>query len=109
MAKNYDVLADSVVELIGGKDNVRFFTHCVTRLRFNVKDRSIVKMDEIKDLPGVAGAQWSGEQLQIDHWAGRRLGVRADLQEARFCFGKSSGSRRCRRSPAAEGRKGCRE
>ena len=65
MAKNYDVLADSVVELIGGKDNVRFFTHCVTRLRFNVKDRSIVKMDEIKDLPGVAGAQWSGEQLQI--------------------------------------------
>mgnify|MGYP000579782212 CR=1 FL=1 len=57
MAKNYDVLADSVVELIGGKDNVRFFTHCVTRLRFNVKDRSIVKMDEIKDLPGVAGAQ----------------------------------------------------
>ena len=65
MAKNYDVLANSVVELIGGKDNVRFFTHCVTRLRFNVKDRSIVKMDEIKDLPGVAGAQWSGEQLQI--------------------------------------------
>ena len=57
MAKNYDVLANSVVELIGGKDNVRFFTHCVTRLRFNVKDRSIVKMDEIKDLPGVAGAQ----------------------------------------------------
>ena len=50
MAKNYDVLANSVVELIGGKDNVRFFTHCVTRLRFNVKDRSIVKMDEIKDL-----------------------------------------------------------
>ena len=95
MAKNYDVLADSVVELIGGKDNVRFFTHCVTRLRFNVKDRSIVKMDEIMDLPGVAGAQWSG--------------VRANLQEARFCFGKSSGSRRCRRNPAAEGRKGCRE
>ena len=107
MAKNYDVLADSVVELIGGKDNVRFFTHCVTRLRFNVKDRSIVKMDEIKDLPGVAGAQWSGEQLQII--IGQDVGVRADLQEARFCFGKSSGSRRCRRSPAAEGRKGCRE
>lgn len=53
MAKNYDVLANSVVELIGGKDNVRFFTHCVTRLRFNVKDRSIVKMDEIKDLPAL--------------------------------------------------------
>lgn len=65
MAKNYDALADKVVDLVGGKDNIRFFTHCMTRLRFNVKDRGIVKMDEIQQLTEIAGAQWSGDQLQI--------------------------------------------
>ena len=65
MAKNYDVLADSVVELIGGKDNVRSVVHCITRLRFNLKDKSAVELDEIKKIPGTMGAQWAGDQLQI--------------------------------------------
>lgn len=61
----YDELADSIVELIGGKDNVSFFTHCVTRLRFNLKDQSVVDLKQIKQLKGVIGAQWSNGQLQI--------------------------------------------
>ena len=65
MAKNYDALADSVIELVGGKSNVSYLTHCVTRLRFNVKDRALVKEEEIKAVPGVLGAQWSGDQFQI--------------------------------------------
>lgn len=67
MAKKerYENLANSVIELVGGKDNVTFFTHCVTRLRFNVKDKSVVKKDEIADIEGVMGCQWSGDQLQI--------------------------------------------
>ena len=44
MAKNYDALADSVVELVGGKDNVRSVVHCITRLRFNLKDKSAVEL-----------------------------------------------------------------
>lgn len=67
MAKKerYEDLANSVIELVGGKDNVTFFTHCVTRLRFNVKDKSVVKKDEIANIEGVMGCQWSGDQLQI--------------------------------------------
>ena len=65
MAKNYDALADSVVQLVGGKENISYLTHCVTRLRFNVKDRAAVKEAEIKNIPGVLGAQWSGDQFQI--------------------------------------------
>ena len=65
MAKNYDALADSVVELVGGKDNVRSVVHCITRLRFNLKDKSAVELDEIKKIPGTMGAQWAGDQLQI--------------------------------------------
>lgn len=67
MAKKerFDDLANSVIELVGGKENIIFFTHCVTRLRFNLKDRGLVKMEDIEKIPGVLGCQWSGEQLQI--------------------------------------------
>ena len=65
MAKNYDELAARVVELVGGKNNIFDLTHCVTRLRFNLKDRGLAEMEEIKKLSGVLGAQWSGDQLQV--------------------------------------------
>lgn len=67
MAKKikYSDIADNVVDLLGGKDNIVFFTHCVTRLRFNVKDKASVKKDEIEKLDKVIGTQWSGEQFQI--------------------------------------------
>lgn len=65
MAKNYDELADRILNLVGGKENISFFTHCVTRLRFNINDRSKVDVDAIKKIKGVVGAQWSGDQLQI--------------------------------------------
>lgn len=65
MAEKYDELADAVVELVGGKDNISFFTHCVTRLRFNLKDKSSVKKEEIEKIKGVLGTQWSGDQFQI--------------------------------------------
>lgn len=66
MAKrNYEDLANRVVDLVGGKDNVTFFTHCVTRLRFNVKDKSVIKKEQIEEITGVMGCQWSGDQLQI--------------------------------------------
>lgn len=67
MAKKskYDNLVNSVVGLVGDKGNIVGFTHCVTRLRFNVKDKSKVKVEEIEKLEGVVGSQWSGEQFQI--------------------------------------------
>ena len=65
MANKYDVLVQNIVDCVGGKENVEFFTHCVTRLRFNVKDQSLVKMEEIEKMPGALGAQWQNGQLQI--------------------------------------------
>lgn len=68
MAKNegrYDELADKIVGLVGGKENIQTLTHCVTRLRFNVKDKTPVDLESIKKLPGAMGAQWSGDQLQV--------------------------------------------
>lgn len=65
MAKNYDELANSVIKLVGGAKNVSFFTHCITRLRFHVKDRALVKEDELKSVAGILGTQWSGDQFQV--------------------------------------------
>lgn len=63
--EKYEQLAAKVLELIGGKENISNFVHCMTRLRFNLKDNSLVKLEEIKKINGVIGAQWSNDQLQI--------------------------------------------
>lgn len=61
----YSELAKNIEKLIGGKDNVTSFIHCMTRLRFNVKDKSKVDADKIEKINAVIGTQWSGNQLQI--------------------------------------------
>lgn len=63
--KNFEETSKQILELVGGKDNVSFFTHCITRLRFQVRDRSVIDLERIKKVKGVLGAQWSGEQLQV--------------------------------------------
>lgn len=63
--KNYDELAEKILELVGTAENITYATHCMTRLRLEVKDQSIVAEDEIKKIPGLLGAQWSGGQFQI--------------------------------------------
>lgn len=64
-ANKYEKLANVIVGLVGGKDNIAFFTHCVTRLRFNLKDQGLGQIEEIKKIPGVLGAQWQNGQLQV--------------------------------------------
>lgn len=58
-------LAEKIVEAVGGKDNIFYFTHCITRLRFNLKDKGVIDSEGIKKLSGVLGFQWAGEQFQI--------------------------------------------
>lgn len=63
--EKYQDLAEHVVALVGGKENISFFTHCITRLRFNLKDQGLAKTEEIERIAHVVGVQRSGEQLQI--------------------------------------------
>lgn len=51
---NYAVLAQSILEGLGGKENIARAEHCVTRLRLDVKDRLLVDEAKIKKT-GVAG------------------------------------------------------
>lgn len=64
VANNKRIAAD-VLEAVGGKKNVSFVTHCMTRLRFTLKDRSVVDETQVKKIKGVLGAQESGDQFQI--------------------------------------------
>lgn len=63
--KNYEEMSKQILDLVGDKKNVIVFTHCVTRLRFTVKDKSLVRKEDIEKMGGVAGTQWLGEQFQI--------------------------------------------
>lgn len=62
--KDYSELSAKIVEYVGGANNVATCYHCMTRLRLNIKDLSIVKVEEIEKL-NVLGVQFVGEQLQI--------------------------------------------
>ncbi len=59
MEKNQQIAA-SVLELVGGKENISFVTHCMTRLRLNLKDESIVDDEKVKKIKGVLGVAHSG-------------------------------------------------
>lgn len=64
MANNKQIAAD-VLEAVGGKSNVSFVTHCMTRLRFTLKDRTVPDAAAVKKLNSVLGAQESGGQFQV--------------------------------------------
>ena len=54
-----------ILEYVGGKENVSNAWHCMTRLRFELKDNSLIDEESIKKLDGVMGIQFAKEQLQI--------------------------------------------
>ncbi|MGL4106685.1 beta-glucoside-specific PTS transporter subunit IIABC [Clostridium sp. LP20] len=62
---NYENLAKSILEKVGGEKNVSNVTHCATRLRFNLKDVSKAKTDSLKKTKGVLGVVDNGPQYQI--------------------------------------------
>lgn len=65
MSSKFNELSSKIVKLIGGKENISYFTHCITRLRFNLKDKGLAFINEVEKLNGVIGVQWQGDQLQV--------------------------------------------
>ncbi len=61
----YESLAKEIVRNVGGKDNVISLTHCITRLRFKLKDESIARDDVLKNMEGVVTVMKSGGQYQV--------------------------------------------
>ena len=61
----YSNLVTEIVKNVGGKDNVISLTHCITRLRFKLKDESIAQDDVLKGMDGVVTVMRSGGQYQV--------------------------------------------
>lgn len=62
---SYNQLAKQVVEGVGGVGNISNVTHCMTRLRFHLKDDSLANKERLMKIEGVAGVTNKGGQYQI--------------------------------------------
>jgi len=65
MARKYEELATDIVKNVGGKENVNSLAHCITRLRFKLKDESKANTDVLKAMDGVVTVVQSGGQYQV--------------------------------------------
>jgi len=64
-ATKFDLTAEEVLKAVGGQENVTNVSHCMTRLRFNLKDPKAASDDAVKKVPGVIGAVRSGGQFMV--------------------------------------------
>lgn len=62
---DYQSFADNIVDLVGGSENVSELEHCVTRLRFVLKDEERAQTDAIKKLDGVMSVVQAAGQYQV--------------------------------------------
>ena len=66
MAANKNAqIAQSVLAAVGGEENIVSVTHCMTRLRFKLKDESKANTDILKETDGVVTVIQSGGQYMV--------------------------------------------
>lgn len=65
MKKDYAEIADTLIAELGGKENITRLFHCMTRLRFYVKDRTKIHEKEILKVSGISGVNWHEDQFQV--------------------------------------------
>lgn len=74
MAKDYASLANSILEELGGAENVSGLFHCATRLRFRLNDKSMAHAERIEAIAGVLGT--------VDDAAGIQVVIGNDVKRA---------------------------
>ena len=62
---DYESIAKKILQRVGGKENLISLVHCMTRLRFTLKDESIVDDEAVKKTKGVMGIMKKAGQYQI--------------------------------------------
>lgn len=65
MASKYDGLARIIIQNVGGKSNIISVAHCITRLRFKLKDESKANKEVLESTDGVIKVMQSGGQYQV--------------------------------------------
>lgn len=62
---NQEEVAAQIIKDVGGAQNINNAWHCMTRLRFNLKDESKVNYKQLETIPKVVGAKYTNKQLQV--------------------------------------------
>ena len=65
MSKKYEAVAQDIVRLVGGAENVDSLHHCQTRLRFNLRDEAKADSAAIEQLPGHPKCFAKGGMFQV--------------------------------------------
>ena len=65
MNYDYPKIAQSVIQHVGGKENIKSAAHCATRLRLIVNDRSKINEEAVTNIEGVKGTFFNAGQFQI--------------------------------------------
>ncbi len=55
----------ALLELVGGKENIKAVTHCITRMRFVLVDQGKADVEKIEALPAVKGTFTQAGQFQV--------------------------------------------
>ncbi|PAD20415.1 beta-glucoside-specific PTS transporter subunit IIABC [Terribacillus saccharophilus] len=61
----YEQLAKDIIEQVGGRENVNSVVHCITRLRFKLKDENKANTEALKNMDDVVTVLKSGGQYQV--------------------------------------------
>lgn len=62
---DYNIVAKNIIASIGGKENVNSLRHCITRVRFRLKDESIANDEAIQNLEGVVSVVHGGGEYMV--------------------------------------------
>ena len=65
MADKNRKIAEEILAAVGGSENIVSVTHCMTRLRFVLKDQSIPNKKKLESIKGVMGTNIAGGQYQV--------------------------------------------
>ena len=63
--KDYKAMAAGIIKQAGGADNIVSATHCMTRLRLVLRDRSKFDTDAVKQVPGVLNVIIQNGEYQV--------------------------------------------
>ncbi|WP_195604154.1 beta-glucoside-specific PTS transporter subunit IIABC [Clostridium tyrobutyricum] len=61
----YEKLAKHIIENVGGKENINDVFHCITRLRFKLKDESKANTEVLKNMDGIVTVVKNSGQYQV--------------------------------------------
>lgn len=61
----HEEIANRIIEQVGGQENIQNVWHCMTRLRFKLKDHNIVDHEALMNEKPIVGTQYNNDQLQV--------------------------------------------